>query len=440
MEAILIKALQFFASLSLLVMIHEFGHYITARIFKIRVEKFYIFFNPWFSLYKRKIGETEYGIGWLPLGGYVSLAGMIDESMDLEQMKQEPQPWEFRTKPAWQRLIVMLAGITMNVLLAMAIYSGMLYTWGENYFHNDDMVYGYSFNEAGEKLGFVDGDKIVSIDGEAIGNIREIDKKLIIADDNRTVVVERGGENVTLTLPLEQLVAMREDQSIIGFYEPIVPFIIESVESDSSKEAGVMAGDKVITIDNNAISDFFAGKELLAKAQGRNAEIDIVRNAADTLRLSVPINAEGKMGVSIKMIAPRTVEYGFFESIPAGIRRTGREIASYWDQLKMIVNPKTKSYKEVGGFIAIGNIFPSEWNWQSFWALTALLSVILAIMNILPIPGLDGGHALFTLWEIITRRKPSDKFLEVMQYIGLALLLLLLVYANGNDIIKLFIK
>lgn len=440
MEAILIKALQFFASLSLLVMIHEFGHYITARIFKIRVEKFYIFFNPWFSLYKRKIGETEYGIGWLPLGGYVSLAGMIDESMDLEQMKQEPQPWEFRTKPAWQRLIVMLAGITMNVLLAMAIYSGMLYTWGENYFHNDDMVYGYSFNEAGEKLGFVDGDKIVSIDGEAIGNVREIDKKLIIADDNRTVVVERGGENVTLTLPLEQLVAMREDQSIIGFYEPIVPFIIESVESDSSKEAGVMAGDKVIAIDNNAISDFFAGKELLAKAQGRNAEIDIVRNAADTLRLSVPINAEGKMGVSIKMIAPRTVEYGLFESIPAGIRRTGREIASYWDQLKMIVNPKTKSYKEVGGFIAIGNIFPSEWNWQSFWALTALLSVILAIMNILPIPGLDGGHALFTLWEIITRRKPSDKFLEVMQYIGLALLLLLLVYANGNDIIKLFIK
>ena len=440
MEAILIKALQFFASLSLLVMIHEFGHYITARIFKIRVEKFYIFFNPWFSLYKRKVGETEYGIGWFPLGGYVSLAGMIDESMDLEQMKQEPQPWEFRTKPAWQRLIVMLAGIMMNVLLAMGIYSAMLYTWGENYFHNDDMLYGYSFNEAGEKLGFVDGDKIISIDGEAIGNVREIDKKLIIADDNRSVVVERGGENTTLTLSLEQLVAMREDGSIIGFYEPIVPFIIESVEADSSKEAGVMAGDKVIAIDNNAISDFFSGKELLAKAQGRNAEIDIVRNEADTLRLSVPINAEGKMGVSIKTIAPRTVEYGFFESIPAGVRRTGSEIASYWDQLKMIVNPKTKSYKEVGGFIAIGNIFPSEWNWQSFWALTALLSVILAIMNILPIPGLDGGHALFTLWEIITRRKPSDKFLEVMQYIGLGLLLLLLVYANGNDIIKLFIK
>lgn len=440
MEAILIKALQFFASLSLLVMIHEFGHYITARIFKIRVEKFYIFFNPWFSLYKRKIGETEYGIGWLPLGGYVSLAGMIDESMDLEQMKQEPQPWEFRTKPAWQRLIVMLAGITMNVLLAMGIYSAMLYTWGENYYHNDDMVYGYSFNEAGESLGFVDGDKIISIDGEAIGNVREIDKKLIIADDNRSVVVERGGEQVTLTLPLEELVAMRENGSIIGFYQPIIPFIIEEVVMDSAKDSGLLANDEIIAIDDTHVEDFFAGKELLTKAAGRNAEIDIVRNATDTLRLTAPINAEGQIGVNVKMIAPRSVEYGLFESIPAGIRRTGSEIASYWDQLKMIVNPKTKSYKEVGGFIAIGNIFPSEWNWQSFWSLTALLSVILAIMNILPIPGLDGGHALFTLWEIITRRKPSDKFLEVMQYIGLGLLLLLLVYANGSDIVKLFIK
>lgn len=440
MEAILIKALQFFASLSLLVMIHEFGHYITARIFKIRVEKFYIFFNPWFSLYKRKIGETEYGIGWLPLGGYVSLAGMIDESMDIEQMKQEPQPWEFRTKPAWQRLIVMLAGITMNVLLAMGIYSAMLYTWGENYYHNDDMVYGYSFNEAGESLGFMDGDKIISIDGEAIGNVREIDKKLIIADDNRSVVVERGGEQVTLTLPLEELVAMRENGSIIGFYQPIIPFVIEEVVMDSAKDSGLLANDEIIAIDDTHVEDFFAGKELLNKAAGRNAEIDIVRNATDTLRLTAPINAEGQIGVNVKMIAPRSVEYGLFESIPAGIRRTGSEIVSYWDQLKMIVNPKTKSYKEVGGFIAIGNIFPSEWNWQSFWSLTALLSVILAIMNILPIPGLDGGHALFTLWEIITRRKPSDKFLEVMQYIGLGLLLLLLVYANGSDIVKLLIK
>ena len=438
MEAILIKALQFFASLSLLVMIHEFGHYITARIFKIRVEKFYIFFNPWFSLYKRKVGDTEYGIGWLPLGGYVSLSGMIDESMNTEQMKQEPQPWEFRTKPAWQRLIVMLAGIMMNVLLAMAIYSAMLYTWGEKYIHNDDIVNGYSFSDEGKKLGFEDGDKIVSIDGENIENILEINKMLIIADDNRVVTIERGGQQMDITLKLEDLVAMREDGSIMSFYQPILHFVIDEVVSDSAKESGLLAGDKVITIDNTPITDFASGKELLANAKDRNVEMGVVRNACDTLSLSVPVNAEGHIGVTNKMISPRIIEYGFFESIPAGIRRTGSEIASYWDQLKMIVNPKTKSYKEVGGFIAIGSIFPDEWNWQSFWALTALLSVVLAIMNILPIPGLDGGHALFTLWELITRRKPSDKFLEIMQYIGLGLLLILLVYANGNDIIKLF--
>lgn len=438
MEAILIKALQFFASLSLLVMIHEFGHYITARIFKIRVEKFYIFFNPWFSLYKRKVGDTEYGIGWLPLGGYVSLSGMIDESMNTEQMKQEPQPWEFRTKPAWQRLIVMLAGIMMNVLLAMAIYSAMLYTWGEKYIHNDDIVNGYSFSDEGKKLGFEDGDKIVSIDGENIENILEINKMLIIADDNRVVTIERGGKQMDITLKLEDLVAMRENGSIMSFYQPILHFVIDEVVSDSAKESGLLAGDKVITIDNTPITDFASGKELLANAKDRNVEMGVVRNACDTLSLSVPVNAEGHIGVTNKMISPRIIEYGFFESIPAGIRRTGSEIASYWDQLKMIVNPKTKSYKEVGGFIAIGSIFPDEWNWQSFWALTALLSVVLAIMNILPIPGLDGGHALFTLWELITRRKPSDKFLEIMQYIGLGLLLILLVYANGNDIIKLF--
>ena len=438
MEAILIKALQFFASLSLLVMIHEFGHYITARIFKIRVEKFYIFFNPWFSLYKRKVGDTEYGIGWLPLGGYVSLSGMIDESMNTEQMKQEPQPWEFRKKPAWQRLIVMLAGIMMNVLLAMAIYSAMLYTWGEKYIHNDDIVNGYSFSDEGKKLGFEDGDKIVSIDGENIENILEINKMLIIADDNRVVTIERGGQQMDITLKLEDLVAMREDGSIMSFYQPILHFVIDEVVSDSAKESGLLAGDKVITIDNTPITDFASGKELLANAKDRNVEMGVVRNACDTLNLSVPVNAEGHIGVTNKMISPRIIEYGFFESIPAGIRRTGSEIASYWDQLKMIVNPKTKSYKEVGGFIAIGSIFPDEWNWQSFWALTALLSVVLAIMNILPIPGLDGGHALFTLWELVTRRKPSDKFLEIMQYIGLGLLLILLVYANGNDIIKLF--
>lgn len=438
MEVILIKTLQFFASLSLLVLIHEFGHFITARIFKIRVEKFYIFFNPWFSLYKRKIGETEYGVGWLPLGGYVSLAGMIDESMNTEQMQQPPQPWEFRTKPAWQRLIVMLAGIAMNVLFAMFLYSMILFTWGEQYYHNDDAKYGYEFSEAGEQLGFKDGDRFISIDGEPIGNILDVNKALIITDKDREVVVERNGEKHTINIPLERLVAMREDESIVNMFQLTLPFIVDEVKLDSAREAGLEAGDMVIAVDGTPVKDFIHGKELLAEAKERNAEIDVLRNATDTLRLSVPVNAEAQIGVMIKMIEPRTTKYGFFESIPAGIKRGAEQISSYWQQIKMIVNPETKSYKEVGGFIAIGSIFPDEWNWRSFWSLTAFISVALAVMNLLPIPGLDGGHALFTLWEIITRRKPSDKFLEVMQYIGLALLLMLLIFANGNDIIKLF--
>ena len=438
MSGIVIQAIQFFASLSLLVFIHEFGHYITARMFGVRVEKFYLFFNPWFSLYKRKIGDTEYGIGWLPMGGYVSLAGMIDESMNTEQMKQEPQPWEFRAKPAWQRLIVMLAGIIMNILLAMLIYSFSLFTWGESYIHNDDMVNGYVYNERAKSLGFEDGDKIVSIDGEKIENIVTITEMLIIADDEREVVIERDGEEQTIAIPLSELVAMREDGSISSFFAPYIEFVVSDVEYESSIAAGMMANDRIIAIDGTSVSYFMEGTTLLQEAKSRNAEIDVVRGSTDTLRLSVPVDEDGRIGIMVNTITPRTKEYGFFESIPAGVVLTGEKLASYWEQIKMIVNPETKSYKEVGSFIAIGSIFPESWNWQSFWALTAFISIVLAVMNVLPIPGLDGGHALFTLWEIITRRKPSEKFLEIMQYIGMGLLLLLFVYAMGNDIVRFF--
>ena len=438
MSGIVIQAIQFFASLSLLVFIHEFGHYITARMFGVRVEKFYLFFNPWFSLYKRKIGDTEYGIGWLPMGGYVSLAGMIDESMNTEQLKQEPQPWEFRAKPAWQRLIVMLAGIIMNILLAMLIYSFSLFTWGESYIHNDDMVNGYVYNERAKSLGFEDGDKIVSIDGEKIENIVTITEMLIIADDEREVVIERDGEEHTIAIPLSELVAMREDGSVSSFFAPYIEFVVSDVEYESSIAAGMMANDRIIAIDGTSVSHFMEGTTLLQEAKSRNAEIDVVRGSTDTIRLSVPVDEDGRIGVMVNTITPRTKEYGFFESIPAGVVLTGEKLASYWEQIKMIVNPETKSYKEVGSFIAIGSIFPESWNWQSFWALTAFISIVLAVMNVLPIPGLDGGHALFTLWEIITRRKPSEKFLEIMQYIGMGLLLLLFVYAMGNDIVRFF--
>ena len=438
MEVILIKTLQFFASLSLLVIIHEFGHYITARMFKIRVEKFYLFFNPFFTLYKRKFGETEYGIGWLPLGGYVSLSGMIDESLNTEQMKQEPKPWEFRSKPAWQRLIVMLAGIFMNVILAMFLYSMIMFTWGESYYHNDDIIYGYTFSDRAKEYGFQDGDHIVSIDGETIGNINEIKEMLILANDDRTITVAQGDVQRDIVVPLADLVTMREDGSIIEFMQINTPFIIEEIVTDGARNAGMEIGDKVVAVDGTPANNFLQTKELLEARANSTVAITVLRGVSDTVTLNVTLDESGRMGVLTRGIAPRTREYGFFESIPAGIRCAGDKIASYWQQLKMIVNPATKSYKSVGGFIAIGSIFPDTWNWYSFWSLTAFLSIILAIMNILPIPGLDGGHALFTLWEIITRRKPSDKFLEIMQYIGLGLLLLLLVYANANDIIRLF--
>ena len=438
MSGILLQVVQFFASLSLLVLIHEFGHYITARMFGIRVEKFYLFFNPWFTLYKRKIGDTEYGIGWLPMGGYVSLAGMIDESMNTEQMKQEPQPWEFRTKPAWQRLIVMLAGIAMNILLAIVIYSAILYTWGESYYHNDDIKHGYTFNERAEALGFEDGDKIVAIDGNEIVNINEIRERLIITDGNREVTVQRGNEQHNIVINLEELVAMREDGSIADFCQINVPFIVDEVKAESAREAGITAGDRVIAINDTPVQDFMHGRELLQGLGDSEARIDVVRGGVDTLRLNVPLNSDAQIGIQTNLIQPRTRTYGFWESLPTGAEYTWAKVASYWEQLKMIVNPDTKGYKEIGGFIAIGSIFPEEWSWLSFWSLTAFISVVLAIMNLLPIPGLDGGHALITLWEMITRRKPSDKFLEVLQYIGLGLLLLLMIYANGSDIVRLF--
>lgn len=440
MEAILIKTLQFFASLSLLVLIHEFGHYITARMFKIRVEQFYIFFNPWFSIYKRKIGDTVYGIGWLPLGGYVSLAGMIDETTDKEKMEllnQPPQPWEFRSKPAWKRLIVMLAGVVMNVLLAMAIYSGILYTWGDTYYHNDDMVNGYVFNEAGEKLGFADGDRIVAIDGEKIEDIGRIGEMLLLADSNREVEIIRDGETMTLNITLADLVGMRENEGFKGLYMEFIPFVVEEVTTDSAKEAGIVEGDRIVAINETPTPHLYEAHNVLDGIRGTVAELSIMRNG-EMISIEAPISEEGAIGISVNRVVPRHKEYGFWESIPAGIKLAGSQIASYWEQLTMIVNPETKMYKELGGFIAIGNIFPDKWNWQGFWNITALLSIVLAVMNILPIPGLDGGHALFTLWEIITGRKPSDKFMSIVQGIGMVLLFALLIYANGSDIIRLF--
>ena len=438
---ILIKVLQFFMSLSLLVAIHEFGHFIMARVFKIRVEKFYIFFDPWFSLFKWKRGDTEYGVGWLPLGGYVKIAGMIDESMDLEQMQAPVQPYEFRAKPAWQRFMVMIAGVVMNILMAMMIYTGIRYVYGESYMANEDVKWGYVFNESAERMGFRDGDKFVSVDGEAIDDINEVRSKLLLTKEDRHVVVDRDGEQVAFTIPFEQLLEMRRNREYEDLYLLRMPFFIDSLASPSAIESGLKVGDQVVALNGEKAIGAQEITELLQQHKSDTVALTVMRGGVAN-ELNVPINAEGKIGVMFKgdLFQPRTRTFTFFEAIPAGVGLAFDTVAEYWQQLKLIFQPKTKMYEELGGFIAIGNIFPSEWDWLRFWTMTAFLSVILAVMNILPIPGLDGGHALFTLWEMITGRKPSDKFLEVMQYIGFAILFALLIYANGNDIYRLFTK
>ena len=438
---IVIKVLQFFMSLSLLVAIHEFGHFIMARVFKIRVEKFYIFFDPWFSLFKWKRGDTEYGVGWLPLGGYVKIAGMIDESMDLEQMQAPVQPYEFRAKPAWQRFMVMIAGVVMNILMAMMIYTGIRYVYGESYMANEDVKWGYVFNESAERMGFRDGDKFVSVDGEMVDDVNDVRSKLLLTKEDRHIVVDRAGEQVAFTIPFEQMLEMRRNREYEDLYALRLPFFIDSLASASAIDAGLQVGDQVVALNGEETIGVQEITDKLQQHKSDTVTLTVLRSGVAN-ELVVPINEEGKMGVMFKgdVFQPRTRTFTFFEAIPAGVGLAFDTVADYWQQLKLIFQPKTKMYEELGGFIAIGNIFPSEWDWLRFWTMTAFLSVILAVMNILPIPGLDGGHALFTLWEMITGRKPSDKFLEIMQYIGFAILFALLIYANGNDIYRLFTK
>ena len=439
---ILIKVLQFFMSLTLLVAVHEFGHFIMARIFGIRVDKFYIFFDAGFSLWKKKCGDTEYGLGWLPLGGYCKIAGLVDESMDKEQLASEPQPWEYRAKPAWQRFFVLIAGVTMNVILAFFIYCGISFSYGSQYISNEDMIYGYEFSQSAEQLGFRDGDRIVTIGGDKVENINSILTKILLAKENCEVEVVREGAPHRFILDNEILNIMRKENVFESeqLYSPLMPFVVDSLASPTSLQAGLQKGDRIIGIGGESVPYFNHYAERLAKLANATAELQVLRGA-DTLTLSVPVNAEGKIGViNENFFKVCTEKYNFFEAIPAGARLTAKTIKSYWDQLVLIVKPDTGLYKQVGGFLAIGNIFPSEWDWHQFWSMTAFLSIILAVMNIIPIPGLDGGHMIFTFWEMVTGRKVSDKVLEVAQYIGMALILALVLFANGNDVYRFFIK
>ena len=440
---IVIKILQFLLSLSILVIIHEFGHFLAAKVFKTRVEKFYLFFNPWFSIFKFQRGETEYGIGWLPLGGYVKISGMIDESMDKEQMKKPPEEFEFRSKPSWQRLIIMLGGVTMNIFLAVFIYIGMLFIWGEEYLPTESVKYGIVVDSLGAELGLQNGDKILTIDNEKVENFRKIPEKLIL-DEAKTIQIERAGKTINLIVPkgfLGKLVKHRSPDFISVRY----PFIADRFVKDSpAKIAGLQKGDKIIGL-NDTYTHFF--DEFRSEIQNhKNEEVAVrVIRGTDSLTINISVPEAGLIGVFpvgdlAEFFNIKEIDYTFFEAIPAGVARTYSGVGSYLKQLKLIFSPEVKAYESVGGFITIGNIFPPEWHWQSFWTLTAFLSIMLAILNVLPIPALDGGHVMFLMYEMITRRKPSDKFMEYAQITGMVLLFALLIFANGNDIVRLFNK
>lgn len=440
---IVIKLSQFLLSLSLLIILHELGHFIPAKLFKTRVEKFYLFFDVKYSLFKKKIGETEYGIGWLPLGGYVKISGMIDESMDKDQMALPPQPWEFRTKPAWQRLIIMLGGVTVNFILAFIIYIGMAFAYGDTYISNSDLKDGVAIdNPAMVKAGFKTGDKIVSIDDKKVENFdSDMNMNIIMAKE---VLVERNGQPQTIKMPtdfVDQL-SKTEKGMLVGIR---YPFAIGKVAEESPNQ-NLKPKDLILSLNGQKIKYFDEAKSILEANKGKAISAVVLRDLKET-PINLKVSKDGKLGVVAGGLDMKSLEklgyykiskkeYGFFESIPVGLEKGKDQLVGYGKQLKMIFNPETKAYKQVGGFAAIFNIFPTSWSWEAFWTITALLSIMLGVMNLLPIPALDGGHVMFLLYEIISGKKPSDKFLENAQMVGFVLLITLLVFANGNDIYK----
>ncbi len=447
MSPIIIKALQFLLSLSLLIVLHELGHFIPAKLFKTRVEKFYLFFDVKFSLFKKKIGETVYGIGWLPLGGYVKIAGMIDESMDTEQMAQEPKPWEFRSKPAWQRLIIMLGGVTVNFLIAFVIYILTSFYYGDTDISTSSIKDGYWItNPVLTDLGIETGDDILSINGERYENYSDLRKNLITADK---ITLERDGNQKVVELP-EDFLGKLSTGTNLTFFELRVPFIVGQV-SDSSVNlgAGLKKGDVFTKLNGSSLPYYDQYGGFLEEHKGEKIVAEIKREGA-TREINLQVSEEGKLGIfaggTIMEIAEMGYfdivekQYGFFESFGVGTKKLINQISGYWQQLEKIFTPSTGAYKGVGGFKAIFDIFPSTWSWQAFWGITAFLSIMLAILNLLPIPALDGGHVMFLIYEMATGRKPTDKFLEYAQMVGFFLLLGLIIFANGNDIYKAVFK
>ena len=431
-------------SLSLLIVLHELGHFIPAKLFKTRVEKFYLFFDVKFSLFKKKVGETVYGIGWLPLGGYVKISGMIDESMDTEQMQAEPQPWEFRSKPAWQRLIIMLGGVTVNFILAILIYIGMSYYYGEKYLPIENIPDGlFIENVTANEAGLKTGDLIVAVDGEKINRFSEIPEKVLFG---KTITIERQGRDSIINMP-EDFLAQMIDGNQKGFINLRLPFVIAKVPDTSfNKNSGLRKGDVIVRLGNIETKYIDQVLPALDVLKGQEVTASILREGSN---ISVPlkISDDAKLGIVYGSIPDDNLEqlgyyqfetkkYGFFEAFPVGIKKTGDRISSYITQFKAIFTPSTGAYKGVGGFYAIFNIFPATWSWEVFWGITAFLSIMLGVLNLLPIPALDGGHVMFLLYEMISGRKPGDKFMEYAQMVGFFILIALVLFANGNDIYK----
>ncbi len=445
---ILIKASQFILSLSLLIVLHELGHFIPAKLFKTRVEKFYLFFDYKFSLIKKKVGDTVYGIGWIPLGGYVKISGMIDESMDKEQLKQPMQPWEFRSKPAWQRLIIMLGGVFVNFILGIFIYIMLMWSYGEQYLPNENVKDGvWAEDPLAQNIGIQNGDKIVTIDGEKIKKFSSLTLGFI---NGTNYQIERNGKIIDKEIPTDFISQLMDRGKDAGpFLYPRYPFTIGQIAEDSPNYNSELKPKDILTsVAGEPIKYYDEAEAILKKYQGQQVEATVLRNNT-TETINVRITDEGKLGVLFSALPTSDlerlgyydladIEYSFAEAIPAGFNKSWKTLVDYVKQLKKIFNPSTGAYKGLGGFISIGSIFPNEWSAESFWNITAFLSIMLGFMNLLPIPALDGGHVVFTLWEMITGKKPGDKFLEYAQVTGFILLIALLLFANGNDIFRLF--
>ena len=439
--AVGVKTAQFILSFSILVVLHELGHFIPARLFGTRVEKFYLFFNPGFSLWKKKIGETEYGIGWIPFGGYVKIAGMIDESMDKEQLKKEPESWELRSKPAYQRLIVMLGGVIVNVLLAIVIFIGIGWYWGDDYLPAKNVTYGVHASMLAKQMGVQDGDIIVSVDKKELENFDALEAKLILTNPT-TLEVQRGDSIISLNIPATLATSLAKFKKSDPFVIPRIPVIIDSVGSSAVVLEGAFSkNDTLLKINNTSIQYQYEFIEVKQKYADSIVMVTSKRGN-DTVYTKALINGSGQIGLFVKLPYAlfKTVhkEFTFFQAIPEGVNSCYTTLDNYIQGIKQIFTGKVNANDSLGSLISIGNTFPAAWDWERFWTLTAIFSIILAFMNVLPIPALDGGHALFIIVEMITGRKPGDKFMEYAQIMGMMLMFGLMLYALGLDFWRLF--